>query len=60
MKKIVQISIIATMVLGGLGAAAVSYPSETTLIKTETISLPNPQFTIKEGETLIPIENADA
>ncbi|MBN2599370.1 MAG: hypothetical protein JXA75_02430 [Candidatus Thermoplasmatota archaeon] len=60
MKRIVPISIIAIMVLGGLGAAAVSYPSETTLIKTETISFSNPQITTKEGETFITIENADA
>jgi hypothetical protein len=48
------------MVLGGLSAAAISYPSETTLTKNETLSFSNPQITTKQGETFITIENADA
>jgi len=60
MKKIVALVLIGIMVLSGLGAAAVSKTSETSLKKTETITFSNPEITTKEDYTYVTLENANA
>jgi hypothetical protein len=60
MKKIIPLLLIGIMVLSGLGAAAVTKTSETTLKKTETISFSNPEITTKESDAFISIDNANA
>jgi hypothetical protein len=60
MKKIVALVLIGIMVLSGLGAAAVSKTSETSLKKTETITFSNPEITNKEDYTYVTLKNANA
>jgi len=60
MKKVVALLLIGIMVLGGLGAAAVSTTSQTILEKTETISFSIPEITTTEASTLVTVDNTNA
>ncbi len=60
MKNIVPIVLVISMVLSGLGAAAVTQPAENILTKTETFSFTNMEITTKDGSAVVSLENSNA
>jgi hypothetical protein len=60
MKNLVPIGIIAMLVLSGLGAVAISHPTQETLTQTETISFSHPVIQNNDGNTLVTVENTNA
>jgi len=59
MNKIVPLVIICVMVLGGLGAGAVTNTKQTIMEQTETIVFSYPEIAIKEDKAVVSISNAN-
>ncbi len=59
MNKIIPLLIVGIMVLSGLGAAAVTHSKQILMEKTETIIFSYPEISIREGKTVLSIDNAD-
>ncbi|HER45445.1 MAG TPA: peptidase C25 [Thermoplasmatales archaeon] len=59
MNKIVPLVIICVMVLGGLGAGAVTNTKQTIMEQTETIVFSYPEIAIKEDKAVVSITNAN-
>jgi len=59
MNKIIPLVIICVMVLGGLGAGAVTNTTHTLMQQTETIVFSYPEIAIKEDKAVVSISNAN-
>ncbi len=59
MKKLVSFVLIGILLLGGLGTAAVSKTTETSVKKTETLFFSDPEIFTKEGSTYISVNNLE-
>jgi hypothetical protein len=60
MKRIVPIIVIGILVLGGLGAATNSQPTQKQMEKTQTFSFSYPEIQNKDGYALVKTQNANA
>ncbi len=59
MKKLVSFVLIGILLLSGLGAAAVSKTTETSMKKTETLFFSDPEIFTKEGSTYASLKNVE-